>query len=115
MTARPEPADGDRWLFHNRHGGISIGVGWTARAAKADVLDAIAEAFTSEGLSSSAAKRAAYSYHVRLIAGPVDLAEAHAARRAWECEDWEAALAHARPNVRRAYGLPPKAPLRERS
>ena len=70
MTARPEPADGDRWLFHNRHGGISIGVGLTARAAKADVLDAIAEAFTSEGLSSSAAKRAAYSYHVRLIAGP---------------------------------------------
>ena len=97
---------GDYWLFHNNQGGLSVGAGWTARAAKADVLDAIAESFAGEGLSITAAKRAAYSYHVRLVAGPVSFDEAQAARRAWECEDWETALLHARPAVRRAYGLP---------
>lgn len=104
-TGKPDER-GDCWLFHNRYGGLSIGFGWTARSAKADVLDAITEAFAGEGLSPAAAKRAAYSYHVRLVAGPLGRDEAEAAMKAWEQEDWEAALVHARPNVRRAYGLP---------
>lgn len=96
------------WLFCNRYGGISAGFGRTAAEAKTDVLSAIAESFAEAGLSASAARQAAYSYSVRLVGGPMTPDEAGTARRAWEAEDWEAALAKARPHVRRAYGLPPE-------
>lgn len=98
----------DCWLFDNRYGGIHVGFGWTASQGKGNVLDAIAEAFAETGMSPSACKRAAYSYHVRLVAGPLSQEEATAARRAWEREDWESALEHARPHVRKGYGLPPR-------
>jgi hypothetical protein len=100
--------DGDYWLFHNCHGGMHIAVGWTTSQAKGNVLDSIAETYAGEGLSASASRRAAYSYHVRLVAGPLTRAEATAAHEAWEAEDWAAALVNARPQVRRSYGLPPR-------
>lgn len=93
------------WLIGNRHGGINVARGRSAAEAKSEVLARIAEAFAGQGLSPSACRRAACSYQVRLVAGPLDHDEAWAAREAREREDWETALLHARPQLRRQCKL----------
>jgi hypothetical protein len=94
------------WLIDNSHGGIHLGCGRTAVEAKAYVRESIAETYAGEGLPPSACRQAAHSYRVRLVGGPLTYEAACAARAAWNAEDWESALQDARPNVRRAYGLP---------
>ncbi len=93
------------WLIGNRHGGIHVARGRSAAEAKSEVLAQIAEAFAGQGLSPSACRRAACSYQVRLVAGPLEHDGAWAARDAREREDWETALLHAllhaRPQIRR--------------
>lgn len=95
------------WLLHNYLGGAHIASGRTAADAKAEARLNIAEAFAEEGLSPSACRRAAHSYRLRVVAGPLSYDEARAAWTAWEHEDWETALRYARPHVRAAYGLSP--------
>ncbi len=91
------------WLLGNYLGGAHLGYGMTVADAKADAHANIAEAFAGEGLSPSACKRAAHSYHLRVVAGPLGYDDAWEAFRAWELEDWETALHHARPHVRAQY------------
>jgi len=96
------------WLITNCHGGAHVGQGSSIGPARAGVRERIAEAFMAEGLSRSAAMRAASSYRLRLLAGPMPREEARACLAAWENEDWERALRHARPEARRSYGLSPR-------
>jgi len=107
--------DDDWWLFDNGYGGIHLGYGFNVRSAKAYVLESIAESFAEGGLSPSACRQAAYSYHVRLVGGPMSYDSARAAREAWERQDWEMALREARPAARRAYGLAPVRRTRKRA
>jgi hypothetical protein len=68
------------WLISNRDGGCHRAPGATAAEAKAHVRAAIAEAFQTEGLSATDARRGASSYQVRIVAGPAcydDVAEAY--------------------------------------
>ena len=96
------------WLVGNSYGGTQVGQGRTPAEARAYVRRSIAETYADEGLSPSACQRAAYCYHVRVIAGPLSHDQAIAARKAWDLENWQAALLHARPAWRVAYGLPPR-------
>ena len=94
------------WLVHNSHGGIHLGQRRTAAEAKRYVRESIAETYAGEGLSPTKCRQAAHSYRVRLVGGPLTYEIACEARTAWNAGDWAAALRHARPDVRRAYGLP---------
>lgn len=91
------------WLIGNCYGGLHVGYGNSATEAKADVRAIIAETFADQGLSRSACIQAAHSYHVRLVAGPLDHDVAWEARRAWDAEDFEPAMRLARPRVRRGF------------
>jgi hypothetical protein len=93
----------------NYLGGAHLACGRSAADAKAEARKNIAESFAAEGLYPSACRRAASSYRLRVVAGPLGYDEARAARDAWEGEDWETALRHARPQIRIQYGLPPRA------
>jgi hypothetical protein len=84
------------WLIANRHYGVHVAWGRSAAEAKADVRDRIAETYAGEGLSPSACRRAASSYGVFAMAGPVTEKEAQAAHDAWFREDWQPAMALAR-------------------
>lgn len=96
------------WLFTNNQGGLHMAGGRNAREAKSGVLDGIAESFAGEGLSRRRSRQGAHNYQVRLAAGPLGRDDAIRAWDAWEREDWETALEHARPHVRAGYGLPPR-------
>ena len=96
------------WILTNNQGGVHVHWGRSAVEAKASTRETIAETYAGEGLSATNCKRAAHSYQVRLVAGPLRREDAERARDAWEREDWEAALEHARPHVRAAYGLSPR-------
>jgi len=106
VTADPVSATCGWWLVGNSYGGAHVGQGRTPAEARAEVRRIIAEPYAGEGLSPSACQQATYSYHVCVIAGPLSHDQAVAARQAWDLEDWETALQHARPAVRIQYGLP---------
>lgn len=78
------PDDRNWWLIGNRHGGLSVAYGRTAAEARGEVRDRIAEAFLTEGLSKSAARRGAQSYGVCVTAGGLTHDEAVAAREDWD-------------------------------
>lgn len=88
------------WVLANRHGGAHIGIGGSAAEAKAEARQVIADTFATEGLAPSACKRAASSYRLSVIAGPVGYADARALSDTWEREDWATVRKHARPAVR---------------
>jgi hypothetical protein len=96
------------WLFTNDQGGLHMAAGQSAREARGNVLSGIADSFRGEGLSRRQSRQAATSYRVRVVAGPLGRDDAGRAWDAWEREDWETALEHARPHVRAGYGLPPR-------
>lgn len=81
----------DWWLIGNRYFGVHAAQGRTAKEAKADVRDLIAETYAGEGLSPSACRRAASSYRVFAIAGHLTEREAKTARDAAMRDDWEPA------------------------
>lgn len=78
------PDDRNWWLIGNAHGGLSVAYGLTAAEACGEVRDAIAEAFLTEGLSKSAARRGAQSYRVSVTAGGLTYDEATSAREDWD-------------------------------
>ncbi len=82
---RPTFGADDRhwWLIGNRYGGMSAGYGRSAAEARGDVREAIAESFEGEGLSPSAARRAAQTYGVCVHAGGLTYDEARDARQEW--------------------------------
>lgn len=77
------PDDRNWWLVGNAHGGLSAAYGTTAAEARAEARASIAEAFLTEGLSASAARRGAQSYRVAVHAGGLTYDEARAARDEW--------------------------------
>jgi hypothetical protein len=93
----------DWWLIGNGNFGVHTAEGRTAKDAKADVRARIAETYAGDGLPTSACRRAASSYRVFVIAGHLSYAEAAAARKAWDRDDYEPAerLARQHRNRRR--------------
>lgn len=77
------------WVLSSRHGAQHAAPGATEAEARAWVRDGIAEAFLSEGLSPSAARRGASSYGVCVVAGGCTEAEARAAAGSWDGGDAE--------------------------
>jgi hypothetical protein len=78
------PDDRNWWLIGNAHGGLSVAYGLTAAEARGEVRDRIAEAFLTEGLSKSDARRGAQSYRVGVTAGGLTHDEAVEAREDWD-------------------------------
>lgn len=91
------------WLIGNAGWGMHTAYADSGTEAKVDVRSRIAETYLGEGMSPSAARRAASSYRVFLIAGPLDEATARAAQKAWDACDTEPAerLARQHRNRRR--------------
>lgn len=83
---RAVPPD-DYWLIGNAHFGVHVSWGGNAAEAKAEVRERITETYLAEGLSCSAARRAASSYRVFVVAGPLPEETVMAAQRAWDLED----------------------------
>lgn len=79
------------WLLGNSNFGVSVHQGAKAVDARVAYRAAIAQAYEGEGLSPSACTRAAYSYHVFVIAGGLTYEQAWAARDAWEANDCQPA------------------------
>ena len=92
MSQRAEEAADDWWLIGNCHYGMHVARGNGAVEAKGDARSRIAASFAGSGLSPSASARAASSYHVFVIAGPLPEQAVKAARDAWDQGDaWPAA------------------------
>ncbi len=88
-TPRTYGADNRNWwLIGNAHGGLSVAYGRTAAEARGEARDGIAEAFESEGLSRSAARRGAQSYRVAVHAGGLTYDEARHARETWDVDEF---------------------------
>lgn len=68
------------WVLSSRYGAYHTAPADSEKAARAWVRAGIAESFLAEGLSPSAARRAAYTYRVCVVAGGCTEAEAKAAR-----------------------------------
>jgi hypothetical protein len=77
----------DWWLIGNNQFGVHRAEGRNAAEAKADVRDRITETCLGEGLSASAARRAASSYQVFVIAGPLPYETVRNAQEAWDCDE----------------------------
>jgi hypothetical protein len=76
--------------------GVHVALGRTGPDAKAEVRDRITETYLGEGLSASAARRAASSYGVFVIAGGLGCDEAREARQAWDLDDSQPVIRLAR-------------------
>jgi hypothetical protein len=72
--------EGQWWVLGNRYGGYHTACARTEKEARERVRAGIAEAFLGEGLSPSAARRAARTYRICVVAGGCTKAEAQAAR-----------------------------------
>jgi len=75
------------WIVDNRYDGWRAVPAADEVAARAWVRDGIAESFRDQGCSDSAARRAASSYCVGIVAGGCTEAEARESVRAWDDGD----------------------------
>ncbi len=80
------------WLVGNRAFGTHVACARSAKEARADVRERIAETFRNEGHSHNAARRGASGYRVFVIAGPITEAEARAAQNAADADNWGPAV-----------------------